>query len=230
MLAYLFLGVLLLVGLILLVRWAVEADPALLARLLRVAGGALGAVGALLLVWRSPVGLALLAVAASTLYLLRRNGRAQRAVGGPTRGLQTAMLTMVLEPEAGRIDGTVRQGRYQGSRLSRLSLAQLLDLMEDCRREDPDSAAALEAFLDRTYGAAWHDDTGGGRRARPRAPRRPAMTRAEALEVLGLGPDASPEEIAEAHRRLMQRVHPDHGGSSYLAARINQARDVLIGD
>ncbi|MBX6323828.1 MAG: molecular chaperone DnaJ [Rhodospirillaceae bacterium] len=227
--AYLFLGVVLLVGIVLLVRWAVDADPAILARILKLAGAALGVVGVLLLVWRSPLGLLPLAFAGAAFYLLRRSG-APRRPGRRPRILETAMLSLSIEPEGGPIDGTMRQGRYRGSRLRRLTLAQLLDLMEECRREDPDSAAALEAFLDRTYGAAWHDEPARGRRGRTRGSRRAAMSRAEALAVLGLDPQASPDEIAAAHRRLMQKVHPDHGGSSYLAARINQARDVLIGE
>ena len=54
------------------------------------------------------------------------------------------------------------------------------------------------------------------------------MTRAEAYEVLGLKPGANEEEIRAAHRRLMQAAHPDHGGSDWLAARVNLARDVLL--
>jgi hypothetical protein len=229
--AYLFLGVVLLVGVILLMRWAADADPRVLARIVKGAGVALAVAGALLLVWRSPLGLVLLLAAASVLYFLRRAGRSgPPALSLPSPGLQTAMLTMTAEPGASRIDGTVRQGRFQGSRLSRLTLAQLLDLLEDYRRQDADSASALEAYLDRTYGATWHEDPRRSRRARPRLVRQQAMTRKEALEVLGLGPDSSTEEISEAHHRLLQKVDPDQGGSSYLAARIKQARDVLLGE
>ena len=54
------------------------------------------------------------------------------------------------------------------------------------------------------------------------------MSAAEALQVLGLEPGASREEITAAHKKLMQRIHPDKGGSSYLASRINQAKDLLL--
>jgi len=67
----------------------------------------------------------------------------------------------------------------------------------------------------------------GARQAPP--PRSGAMSRAEAYAVLGLRPGASEVEICAAHKRLMRAVHPDGGGSDWVAARVNQARDVLLG-
>lgn len=71
----------------------------------------------------------------------------------------------------------------------------------------------------------------GGRRpgAQPGPPPGLRMTRAEALSILGLEEGASEADIREAYRRLMLAVHPDHGGSAWLAARLNQARSVLLG-
>jgi len=68
---------------------------------------------------------------------------------------------------------------------------------------------------------------GPGQGARPS--RSTTMSRDEAYEVLGVSPGASESEIREAHRRLMRGAHPDAGGSDWLAARINQARDILLG-
>ena len=66
-----------------------------------------------------------------------------------------------------------------------------------------------------------------GMRGSPPAPG--PLSRTEAYEVLGLKPGADEAAIRAAHRRLMQGAHPDRGGSDWLAARINQARDVLLG-
>lgn len=55
-----------------------------------------------------------------------------------------------------------------------------------------------------------------------------AMTREEAALILGVPESASTQQVRDAHRKLMQKNHPDHGGSDYLAAKINQARDVLL--
>jgi hypothetical protein len=70
---------------------------------------------------------------------------------------------------------------------------------------------------------------GGGPSSRSGSPRSGIMSRQEAYEVLGLHPGASESEIRDAHRRLMRGAHPDTGGSDWLAARINQARDILLG-
>jgi DnaJ-domain-containing protein 1 len=116
--------------------------------------------------------------------------------------------------------------------LTELSLEQLLEVREQCRSDDPDATLLIEAYLDQVYGAAWKAKAEGG----PFAGRGPAnatttasaMTREEAYEILGLKPGASDTEIREAHHRLMLKLHPDQGGSDYLARRINQAKDVLL--
>ncbi|MDE0456550.1 MAG: molecular chaperone DnaJ [Chromatiales bacterium] len=145
---------------------------------------------------------------------------------GPTPGqtseVETEFLRMRLDHDTGEMDGTVLQGRYEGRALRGLGLPELLELLDECRA-DRKSMAVLEAYLDRV-----HEDWRGHRRPPPgRSP--DGMNEDEARAVLGVGPDATREEIVQAHRRLMQRLHPDRGGSDYLAAKLNAAKDLLLG-
>ena len=108
-----------------------------------------------------------------------------------------------------------------------MSLEQLLLLLEECS-DDEESLALLQAYLDRVHGDEWRQQA-GPREQRQQPGPSDEMNREEALQVLGLSADASEEEIIEAHRRLMQKMHPDRGGSAYLAAKINLAKDTLLG-
>lgn len=161
-------------------------------------------------------------------------GRGQAGGAGEETAVQTATLLMRLDHATGRMSGRVRAGRHAGRELAELGLPALLELMRECRANDPESVPLLEAWLDRAA-PEWREAEafaesgpagGGGGGARPRGG---AMTREEALAVLGLSEGAKPEEIRAAHRRLMRAAHPDHGGSDWLAARLNEARDVLLG-
>ena len=130
--------------------------------------------------------------------------------------------------------GTVTAGPYAGRDLPSMSLVELLDLLNGCA-DDADSVRVLEAYLDRIHGPEWRGGeagAGGGEDGTRRASRAwgGAMTTEEAWEILGLTPGAGPEDVKEAHRRLMAKLHPDHGGSTYLAAKLNQAKDLLLGD
>ena len=145
---------------------------------------------------------------------------------GPTPGqtseVETAFLRMRLDHDSGEMDGTVLQGRYEGCGLRGLGLQELLELMNECR-PDRQSVAVLAAYLDRFH-EGWRE-----RREPPPGPSSDGMNEDEARAVLGVGPDATREEIVQAHRRLMQRLHPDRGGSDYLAAKLNAAKDLLLG-
>jgi DnaJ-domain-containing protein 1 len=113
-----------------------------------------------------------------------------------------------------------------GRRLSELGLDQLLDLLTLCRSADAQSAAVVEAYLDRDRGDAWREHAQGQETVPPGAGA--DMTKDEALAILGLPKGASEDAIRDAHRRLMQRFHPDRGGSDYLAAKINEAKRLLL--
>lgn len=143
--------------------------------------------------------------------------------GGPsTSTVSTDELRMTLIHETGEMDGEVLTGTFVGQRLSSLDIAALRTLHRELVAAD--SAQLLEAYLDRRF-PGWSDEA--TERQPPSTERE--MDREQALAVLGLASDASKEEIVDAHRRLMQKLHPDRGGSDYLAATLNLAKQVLLG-
>lgn len=149
------------------------------------------------------------------------------APGGPTSAggssLDTLFLKVALDHATGRMTGDVIAGRHRGRRLEDLTAAETVDLLDEARA-DPATVQVLESFLDREH-SGWRDAAGA-----PPAASSGSMSRAEALQVLDLADDASPEQVREAHRRLMMSNHPDRGGSTFIAAQINRAKDVLLGD
>jgi hypothetical protein len=230
------LGLLLALGLSLALRGFLAANAGDLVWLLRMGGFGLAGAVALVLIATGRLGLvaplALLALPALRhWWRVRKASAGARALGGGrTSELETRTLRMVLDHDSGTLDGEVRCGPWAGRRLSELALGQLMALVDHCRQEDPPSSPVLEAWLDRTQGPDWrahstaaHDNPEAG----PAAAGGP-MTRSEALSILGLAADASPQAVKEAHHRLMALVHPDHGGTSWLAAKLNQARDLLL--
>ena len=143
--------------------------------------------------------------------------------------IRTRFLLMRLQHESGEMDGEVLEGSLKGARLSNLALEQLLTLAGECR-VDNDSLQILEAYLDRSH-EGWRqqsgqEDAGAGGQV---ASSDPVMNEATALDILGLPAGASRDEVVQAHRRLMQKLHPDRGGSDYLAQKLNAARDFLLG-
>jgi hypothetical protein len=157
---------------------------------------------------------------------------------GRTSSIRTRYLDMTLEHDSGLMDGTVREGPFAGRRLSELTLEQLLRMLELYQDTDQRSASVLIAYMDREHGEDWRDaanagasagaSSGSGRAAGGGIGH--AMNRDEALSILGLDPGADAAAIRAAHRRLMQKLHPDRGGSDYLAAQINAAKALLLGE
>ena len=233
--AYLALGFLILLGVIAMLRAYATANPATLAIAVKRTALGSAALGAVLLLLRVPVvGIVLLAVGAALPLALRWNALWPETATGRPRGktsrIDTKYLSMELNHESGVIEGKVLAGRHRDRRLAELTIEQLLEVREDCRVDDAESVTLIEAYLDRFHGADWRGRQAGGQSSGSAArPAEAAMTRAEAYEVLGLSPGASDGEIRDAHHRLMINLHPDHGGSDYLAAKINQARDLLLG-
>ena len=236
MIAYFILGLCLLAGFILLGFWFVRTEPKRVVSLLRWVLAILGLVAGGFLIWGGRQALAILALPLLLPVLMNwRAIRARiRAAQGPSPGqaseVETRFLCMTLDHDSGVMTGRVMEGRFQGRALEDLDLEDLIALWAECRAEDAQSAAVLEAYLDRTQGEAWREAAAKGG-AGPRSPSGAGtMSREEAYEILGLEPGAGREAIHDAHRRLMQKVHPDHGGSNYLAAKINQAKALLLGE
>jgi len=163
-------------------------------------------------------------LAAKSLYERFKSSTGPR--GGQTSSVSTRYLDMTLDHDSGAMEGTVREGAHAGRRLGELTLEQVLSLLAEYRRDDAQSASVLEAYLDRVHGPEWR---GGAETAGTAAPAASGgMSAAEARQILGVDSDAGRDEVIGAHRRLMQKLHPDRGGSGYLAAKINQAKDVLL--
>ncbi|MEP5766387.1 MAG: molecular chaperone DnaJ [Halieaceae bacterium] len=154
------------------------------------------------------------------------HGQKTRAAGSPGSGnsqVETSLLRMQLDHASGDLNGEVLDGEFKGAMLDDLDRPQLESLLAWCRGRDIDSARLLESYLQRRFGDSWQGES----TAPPN--QGSSMAESEALAILGLQAGASKEEIVDSHRRLMQKLHPDRGGNDYLAAKLNQAKDFLLG-
>jgi hypothetical protein len=229
----LIIGLILLFILLQAIKQFGRMDAATAARLVRHGGGVLGMIGALLLFLRGRIGLAAAVAGMMANFAGWRTtsgaSTAFRNVGagaGPGRSstARSAMVEMRLDHDSGTMTGTILAGAYAGRAVETLSRPELISLRQELAHDDPDGVSLLEAYLDRRF-AGWREaDQGQGQRRGDGG----AMSRREALEVLGLAEGASAADIIRAHRALMKKFHPDHGGSTTLAARVNQAKDVLM--
>ncbi len=217
-----------------LIRVFARTPPAALARMVK-SGAGLGVMGlaAFLMVrgrWEiamavGGVGLWLLGLAAPPGWAKQFRTAGSRGAGASR--VRSAMVEMELDHDTGNIDGSVLAGPLEGRRLSNLMREELDGLHRSCRMDDPEGARLLEAYLDRRF-PGWSAAHEGDRdRAEPDR-RVTAMSEDEAYEILGLHKNATREEIARSHRALMKKLHPDHGGTTSLAARVNEAKDVLM--
>ncbi|MFL2770504.1 MAG: DnaJ domain-containing protein [Rhodospirillaceae bacterium] len=253
MLSFVILGLGSLVAIIMLVRWYANAEIADLKRLLKLIAifllglailflaitgrfaAALGMVmGALALGWKFLNFFGTLQKLLSLLGLLGGLGwRSGAKTPGKTSQVDSNFLRMNLDHDTGKMDGEVLYGQFQGRVLSGMNLKDLLAL-RSAVDSDPDSKGLIEAYLDRTH-AGWREEASpgsyysDGASSSSSGPSGP-MNRDEAYRVLSLSPGASRREIKRAYRQLMAKVHPDKGGSAYLASKINEAKDLLLSD
>ena len=235
MIVWLIVGVILAIAVALLVRGFVGAEPKLVARVLRwtalVLGGALAAF--FVFTGRGQQALYTLIVLGPMLMRWKALFNRLKGMMGPSPGqsstVGTAYLDMELDHDSGTLDGRIKSGRFAGRRLGELQVVELVELLQDCAASDPSSVQLIEAFLDRNH-PEWHEaaEAEAGRGRGMGGGFAEAMTPAEARRILGVDEDADECDIKEAHRRLMLKNHPDQGGSTYLAAKINQAKDALL--
>jgi hypothetical protein len=218
-----------------LLRFFARTPPAVLAKYIRGAGGvsALGAGLFLLLRGAFPAAAMLGAFGAFMLGLSKFPGGFNfRNAGGktPTSRVRSAMIEMELDHATGAMNGTVLAGPMEGRTLDSLTRPDCEQLYRHCLSDDPDGARLLEAYLDRRF-AGWRqagEGEGDARRAGAGRGGFAMMSEDEAYEILGLRKGASREDISRAHRTLMKKFHPDQGGTTDLAARVNEAKDVLM--
>lgn len=157
-------------------------------------------------------------------------GRAQPKPGNSSR-VATSILEMTLDHDSGDMSGRVLAGPMSGRSLSDLGETDFIELLRYCRQSDEDSARLLESYLDRRFGDSWREDdpsSAGDDAQGNYAEGSPSLSEQDALEILGLEQGATREDIVQAHRHMMQKMHPDRGGSTYLAALINRAKEVLL--
>ena len=215
-------------------RLMARTPPATIARYLRGAGGLGALAGGILSLFR---GKGVLGTAAAMFgaWLSAQAAKPdpfKPAGGGRTARVsqvRTASLDMELDLDTGAMSGGGIAGPYAGRRLETFARDELIALKRWAEGADAEGARLLEAYLDRRF-AGWRETgqgqahaRGGGDRDHGRA-----MTQEEAYQILGLLPGATRDDIVRAHRALMKEIHPDHGGATEFAARVNEARDVLI--
>ncbi len=231
----LIIAIAILVGGYWLLRLFARTPPAVIARWIKGVGGA-SAIGAgLLLLFRGSFPAAGIVTAIGAMILgqgrFPKDWNFGRSKGPGVSRVRSAMIEMELDHATGAMSGTILAGAQEGRSLDTLTRPACEDLYRQCLSDDPDGARLLEAYLDRRF-PGWRqaaegeaDARGGGTRTRTRYA---AMSEDEAYEVLGLRKGASREDVSRAHRTLMKKLHPDQGGSTDLAARVNEAKDVLM--
>jgi DnaJ domain len=225
------LGLVVLVLLLFAAHSFSKADPRQAARVLRYIGGGAVLLFATFLLFRGAImlaipiglfGLGLLGYAPG--WRLNFGGQARKTPGQTSR-VRTAFLDMELDHDSGALHGQVLAGRHQGAALDDLDVSTLISLLGEI---DQDSVSLLATYLDRRQ-PNWRehapDESAAASGGHPS--RSGKMTEQEAYLILGIQPGASAQDIARAHRSLIKKLHPDQGGSTYLAAQINEAKDVL---
>ena len=212
-------------------------------RLLFLIVAALLVIAVLIVLGRLPIGFIFAPLGAAAAFVLRflptlirllpmwqlfrsRAASARPRSEGQTSTIRTEYLAMELEHDSGNMDGEVLKGAFRNKLLSSLSLDDLLELHSECVA-DVDSSQVLEAYLERNH-PDWREQTQFSGESVSVSSGEGRMDHQLAIEVLGLAEPINKEDVIQAHRKLMQKLHPDRGGSDYLAKKINSAKDFLL--
>jgi len=145
---------------------------------------------------------------------------------GQSSQVETKILRMTLDHNTGRLDGLVLMGDFEGRELNTLGRSELEELLRYCNDTDSDSAQLLENYMEQRF----NESFSSAERSRGSQASQTELSKREALAILGLSEGASRDEIIAAHRKLMQKLHPDRGGNDYLASRVNAAKAILLED
>ena len=157
--------------------------------------------------------------------LLQQWSRKTSPPTGQHSEVKTNLLKMTLDHSSGELQGEVLDGPFTDWTLAEMTREQLQTLLSYCQEQDADSEQLLLSYLEQRFPDGWQQDEAGNTSQHASSG---SMTRSEALAVLGLGEDATRDDIVSSHRSLIQKIHPDRGGNDYLAAKINEAKDFLI--
>jgi hypothetical protein len=211
-----------LVSAIRLIDWFIHSDPKVVAQTGRWAAVGLAALSVPLLLglllnqkWTAAMLLAAVMLLAAAFYgpraLAKLGSRRLRPDWSPAAGADTSNRSAdVAPPDAELVQRSI------------FVLEEYLRLTAGVSKRNGKDVHAVEAQSEGAQRPLRSNGRGLDRASTP-------MSRAEALEILGLGPDAAEQQIDNAHRRLVQLIHPDRGGSHYFTVKVNQAKDVLRG-
>lgn len=225
-------GVSMVLAAILMAQWFVVAKPKAIIRAVFGVSVTIAILFGIFMVFSGRLAWAWVGLMALLPWIsrLRLLNNLMKAMRGPTMGqhseVRTRFVHMILMHDSGEMDGEVQEGPHVGRKLSQMELAELVQFYHTAILEDQQSASVIESYLDRTHGAIWRE--AGKTHTSNYKSTVNKMTGSEARDILGVAIGADKEEIKKAHRSLMQKYHPDRGGSDYLAARINEAKDVLL--
>jgi len=233
---FLILGILILITIVLILKWFVSADSKSVLRVFKWFFIIFGSVLGLFFIFSGRLSWVFIGIpvlfpilmrirAVMNLYKVfsRFNGSKGKSFSSGTSSVRTETLDMSLNQETGEMKGEINKGPFKGSTIESLSQEDLFNLVRYCSKNDREAAQVLEAYLNR-IDPGWQSRFENTREDMPST-----IDREQAFKVLGLNSESTNQEIKAAYHKLIASLHPDRGGSAYLAAKINEAKDILLG-